>query len=167
MLLHWWSPLYKVLHSLAISVIRQICNAETFHWGTILAICILISIWDASVWHVCGLLRCIIEQPVIREIAWCIQARWARFGVEVVNCTLHREADAHLASLSPPPGTQDSSSSPSSGTHDGSFGRLDGTVCALQYVHMMGHLLKLSPTTTVYSPSNGKWKLNSSSRVPW
>ena len=53
----------------------------------------------------------------------------------MVNCTLYREADAHLANLSPPPGTQDSSSSPSSGTHDGSFGRLDGTVCALQYVH--------------------------------
>ena len=192
------------------------------------AICILISIWDTSVWHVCGLLRCITEQPVITKITWCIQARWARFGVEVVNCTLYREADARLASLSPPPGTQDgnlsplpgtqdSSSSPTSATQDGrsfplscvpvngwfdfrppvhkgkvtvpegvrnsqlnvlwkmykcsynknNFGRLDGTVCALQYVHMVGHLLKLSPTTTVYSPSNGQWKLNSSSHVPW
>ena len=80
-------------------------------------------------WHVWGLLRCITEQPVITEIARCIQARWARFGVEVVNCTLYYEADARLGSLFPPagtlvsnlyplPGTQDGSPSPSSATLD-------------------------------------------------
>ena len=81
---------------------------------------ILLSIWDTSVWHVWGLLRCITEQPVITEIARCIQARLARFGVEVVNCTLYYEADAHLGSLFPPAGTQVGNLSPLLGTQDGS-----------------------------------------------
>ena len=81
---------------------------------------ILLSIRDTSVWHVCGLLRCITEQPVITEIARCIQARWARFGVEVVHCTLYYEADARLGSLFSPAGTQVGNLYPLPGTQDGS-----------------------------------------------